>query len=45
MCAGLAAVAKSLDHLAGVLVFPLQGDIGLRNHSDEAIVLGGHGQT
>jgi hypothetical protein len=23
----------------------LQGDVGLRNHADEAIVLGGHGQT
>jgi hypothetical protein len=36
---------NALDHLSGVLVFPLQGDIGLRNHADEAIVLGGHGQT
>src|SRR5438094_7700271 len=34
---------NALDHLSGVLVFSLQGDIGLRNHADEAIVLGGHG--
>src|SRR5512132_813061 len=31
---------NALDHLSGVLVFPLQGDIGLRNDADEAIVLG-----
>src|SRR5215210_6523022 len=36
---------NALDHLSGVLVFPLQGDVGLRNHADETIVFGGDGQT
>ena len=36
---------NALDHLPGVFVFSLQGDVGLRDHANKSIVLGGHGQT
>jgi hypothetical protein len=34
---------NALDHFARVFVLALQGDVGLRNHADEALILGRHG--